>query len=292
MEYTLKNRLLTVRVSDHGAEMQSILGADGVEYLWQGDPAYWARHATNLFPHVGRLTNGTYTWNGNTYELGPHGFARNLDYTLVEQTEDTLVLELTDSDETRKGYPFAFSYQLRYRLENDTLFITFRVENRGGEVLPFGLGAHPGFRVPMADGLQFTDYKVVFGAPCNPRSLDLSPAAYLAGTDSPYPLTGNAIPLRHDLFDNDAIILKDMARSVSLVSDKDPHGVIVSFPDMPYLGLWHTPKTEAPFLCIEPWATLPAVQDIVEDFATKEPFFRLAPGGVYENTWSIQALGQ
>ena len=292
MEFTIKNDMLTVRIDAHGAEMQSILGADGTEYLWQGDPAFWARHATNLFPHVGRLTNGQYTWQGQTYEMGPHGFARNLDYGLVEQGSDHVTLELTDSDDTRPGYPFAFSYRLIYRLDGDTLSITYRVENRGDGVMPFGLGAHPGFRVPMADGLAFTDYKVVFNEECSPRSLDLSPAAYMAGTDSDYPLTDNAISLRHDLFDNDAVILKDMARSVSLVTDKDPHGVVVSFLQMPFLGLWHTPKTEAPFLCIEPWATIPAQQDVVEDFGTKEPFFRLEPGEVYENTWTIRVLGQ
>lgn len=292
MEYTLKNHLLTVRVSDHGAEMQSIRGADGTEYLWQGDPAFWARHASNLFPHVGRLTDGKYIWEGQTYEMGSHGFARDLDYTLVEHDDQHLILELTDSDKTRKSYPFAFSYQLIYRLSGDTLSITFRVENTGDGVLPFGLGVHPGFCVPLADGLDFSDYRLEFSEPCNPRSLDLSPAAYMAGTDSPYAIDGSVIPLRHDLFDNDAIILKDMARTVSILTDKDPHGVTVSYPDMPFLGLWHTPKTDAPFLCIEPWATIPAQQDVVEDFATKAPFFRIAPGEVYENTWTIRALGQ
>lgn len=292
MEYTLNNHLLTVRVSGRGAELQSIRGADGTEYLWQGDPAYWARRAPNLFPHVGRLTGGKYIWDGQTYEMGPHGFARDRDYVPVEHDGEHLILELTDCAETRKSYPFAFSYRVVYRLDGDTLSITYRVENTGGGILPFGLGAHPGFRVPMADGLDFTDYKVVFAEPCSPRSLDLSPAAYMAGTDSPYALSDNAIALRHDRFDNDAIILKDMARTLSIVTDKDPHGVTVSFPDMPYVGLWHTPKTDAPFLCIEPWAAIPARQDVVEDFAAKEPFCRIAPGAVYENTWTIQALGQ
>ena len=50
----LSNDILTVEVSAHGAELQSIRKGD-VEYLWQGDPAFWGRRSPVLFPIVGSV---------------------------------------------------------------------------------------------------------------------------------------------------------------------------------------------------------------------------------------------
>ena len=109
---------------------------------------------------------------------------------------------------------------------------------------------------------------------------------YLSNVDTRYPLEDDCrIHLQHDLFDDDAIILKNMCREITLKSAK--HFIQVSYPQMAYLGIWHWPKTDAPYVCIEPWTSLPSRQDIVEDFACKSDLIHLLPGKTYENTWTI-----
>ena len=291
MEYCLKNDRLTLRVSSRGAEMQSILGADGTEYLWQGDERYWKDRATNIFPYVARLTNETYRWQGQEYHMKIHGFARHSEFTPAEQTDSRLVLEITDSRETREQYPFSFVFQVIYQLEGSRISLTYRVENRGEGVMPFGLGAHPGFNVPLRAGLDFSDYSLTFTRPCAPVAVGMSPTCFVTGEDLPYPLeAGQRIPLRHNLFDNDAIVLKGMDRQITLATPKDPRGVRVTYPDMPVLGIWHAPKTEAPYVCIEPWLSLPSRQDVVEDFAAQPDLMQLEGGKTYENTIEIELL--
>ena len=157
--------------------------------------------------------------------------------------------------------------------------------------MPFGIGGHPGFRVPLTHGESFEDYFLEFSQSCVPDRVGFTPQVYLSGQDMPYPLKeGRILPLAHDLFDQDAIILKNMAREVTLRSRVTGRGVRVSYPDMPYLGIWHWPKTDAPYVCIEPWSSLPARQDVVEELSCKSDLIRLAPGKTYETAWSITVL--
>ena len=134
---TLKNQALTVQIASLGAELQYIRGADGTEYLWQGDPAYWKSRATNLFPVVGRLEGQAYTVDGQRYEIGLHGFLRHAQ-TEGKQLSDTEALfELRDNEDTRRQYPFSFVMGVHYRLEGSTLHITYRVRNSGSGVMRF-----------------------------------------------------------------------------------------------------------------------------------------------------------
>ena len=75
MLHTLHNEFLSVIASEQGAELQSVLGADGTEYLWQGDPTYWRNRAVNIFPYVARLTDGSYYLDGKLYHMDIHGLA-------------------------------------------------------------------------------------------------------------------------------------------------------------------------------------------------------------------------
>ena len=89
------------------------------------------------------------------------------------------------------------------------------------------------------------------------------------------------------MFDDDAIVLQHVSDEVTLKSDKGSRQVTVSYPNLPFLGLWHAPKTEAPYICIEPWTSLPSRQDVVEEFRYKYDLIRLDAEDMYENTWSI-----
>lgn len=169
--------------------------------------------------------------------------------------------------------------------------IVFRVTNSGADTMHFGIGGHPGFRVPLEDGRKFEDYCIEFGRPCSPVRVGMSDDCFVTGADSAFILEdGCRLPLRHDLFDDDAIILKDMDRKVILKCRNDGKAVAVDFPDMPYLGLWHRPRTDAPYVCIEPWVSLPARKGVVEELSTAPGLVALPPGGEYVNAWGIEVL--
>lgn len=288
MLHTIRNNALTVSIDSLGAQLQSITAADGAEYLWNGNPAYWKGRAPNLFPYVGRLTNDNYTYNGKTYQMTRHGFAKLNDFRAVDSGAENLTLRLSDTEETRKIYPFRFHFDISFVLEGKTLVILYAVENHGEEPMYFGLGGHPGFRVPLEAGKEFTDYKLTFAKPSQPWQVLMSDSYMISGHEVPYPLKdGVELPLRHDLFDHDAIILKNFERTVTLSAGEGTRGVTLSCPKMRYLGIWHQPKTDAPYVCLEPWASLPSRQDVVEDLSQQNDLISLDAGERYENRWTV-----
>lgn len=284
---SLSNRKLQLRINTHGAQIMSIQ-RDKMEYLWQGDPAYWSDRAPTLFPFIGRLTRNSYRYHGKEYPMRIHGFAAQCDFIPVEQSESHVTLELRSTMETRAQYPFDFLLRITYRLEEETIIVSYDVQNLDNQMMPFAIGGHPGFRVPLCEEEQFEDYVLEFSQCCQPDRVGFTPAVYLSGHDAYYPLEDDRrIRLRHDLFDEDAVILKNMDRQITLRSEQSGHGVTVTYPHMPYLGIWHMPKTDAPYVCIEPWTSLPARQDVVEEFSCKSDMIQLEPGKCYTNQWSI-----
>lgn len=287
MLLTIQNGTLSLTVDTLGAEMMS-LRSSNTEYLWQGDPQYWSDRAPTLFPFIGRLTNNRYQFQGKTYPMGIHGFAAQSEFTPEEHSLDRLVLTLDSSLLTLVQYPFDFTLLVIYQLKENILEITYRIQNRSTVTMPFGIGGHPGFRVPLEEDECFEDYILEFSQACQPDRVGFTPTVFLSGHDEAYALEeGKYLPLRHDLFNEDAVVLKNIAREVTLRSKASSHRITVSYPQMSYLGLWHWPNTDAPYVCIEPWTSLPARQDVVEEFSCKSDLVQLEPGEIYENTWSI-----
>lgn len=288
MLYTISNDKIRVSIDTFGAEMQSITAADGTEYLWYGDKTFWGSRATNLFPYVGRLTEGRYTLGGKSYAMTPHGFAKRMEFAVTEQSDDCIVFCLTENAETKEIYPFDFKFFLIYKLDGSTVHITYQVDNRSAETMYFGLGGHPGFRLPLEEGKSFTDYRLTFSQPGHPARALLAPSYQMSGVEVSYPLENDTtLPLRHELFDDDAIILHHVDKTITLSAGKGTKGVTVHFPHMNYLGIWHTVKAEAPFVCLEPWVSLPSRDGIVEDFAQQGNLVVLGEGETYKNKWSI-----
>ena len=288
MLHTVENDFLRMTIDDTGAQMMSITAADGTEYLWSGDSAYWGGRAPNLFPYVGRLTDDVYTVDGRSYGMKRHGFSRHMTFETQKQAPDKVAFRLTATEETKAVYPWTFAFSVAYELDGSTVFITYSVENRDSRDLYFGLGAHPGFRVPLESGKCFEDYRLTFRRPCQPWRVEMSDACMICGQETPYPLeNGVTMPLRHSLFDRDAVILKNMDRTVTLSAGEGTKGLTLSIPRMRYLGVWHTPKSGASFVCLEPWVSLPARQDVVEDFSQQNDLITLSPGEIYRNRWSI-----
>ncbi len=281
---TISNDHLTVTLDGCGAVLHSIR-MDGAEYLWQGDKKYWARRDANLFPYVGRLTQGRYLLDGKSYALPIHGFCIGRDFAVTEKSPTAVRFTLTDSAETLGMYPFHFAFHVRYCLEGSRIVKTCEVENRDNRTMYFGLGGHPGFNVPLNGEGDFESWELSFGKSCQPVRIDLDPDNYrLAGTESPFPLVdGQTIPLNHALFDLDAVVLENISRSLTLHSRKSRRSVTVDFPGMGFVGLWHAPKTDAPYVCIEPWVSLPSHSAYVEDLAKQEHLIHLNAGETYRN---------
>ena len=287
MQILLQNDLIRLKVDTLGAQMMSLAARDGCEYLWQGDPQYWQDRAPVLFPMIGRLWGEKHRVDGLEYAMGIHGFAAQSEFSVAEQSPDHLLLRLKDNSVTMAQYPYHFCFEILYRLNGTTVEISFRVQNSDRRTIHFAIGEHPGFRVPLHSGEAFDSYRLEFSEPCQPERVLFSEQLLINGTTAPYPLVDElSIPLTHQLFDDDAIILQNTHQTVSLCR-ADTRCVTVSFPDMPYLGFWHWPKTDAPYICIEPWSSLPGRQDVVEDFSLRQDLIHLNAGERYTNTWSI-----
>ncbi len=288
MIYTLRNSEMEVQVSSRGGELVSLRDAEQTEYIWIGDARYWKRHAPQLFPCIGRLTNNQYRMDGALHEMGQHGFLRDYELTKVKESETSLHLRLTSDASTRQLYDRDWTVDIFYSLCGKTLSVKFQVRNHDVRTMRFGYGIHPGFNVPLNPALRFEDYRLDFHETSTPKQMELTERYTISGGMHDYTLEeGRYLPLQHSLFDHDAIILKDMPHTVTLGSQKDEKKVTVAFPNMPYLGIWHAPETDAPFVCIEPWSSLPSTDGVIDEFETKPDFITVEPEETYTNSWSI-----
>ena len=289
MIYTIKNQFLTVDVSDHGAEIQSIRSVKtGKEYLWQGNPEYWRNRATVIFPVCGRLCEGKYVYKGQTYEMIMHGFAKLCDFEVESHTEEQLILVLKSNDFTRKQYPFEFVLKLTYTLEADTIMQRFTVQNTDDKTLIFSCGGHPGFNAPFNDGEKFEDYYLEFSRPTTQYNVLFNPDGLCTGERKLYPLVDNRIvPLSHGMFDGSEPFLQGDCREVSLKSKKNGTTITLKYDDILTLGTWKNMDENARFICIEPWCGLPAISGVIDDLETKLYMERLEPNKTWQTHFTI-----
>lgn len=277
MEYQVSSSGIKAVISSTGAELIALEDSKGRSYLWNRDARYWKSSSPILFPFVARLTEGIYTYKGISYPMEKHGFVRNSELECLEQTDDSILLRLVSDEDLNTIYPFDFTFDVSYKAVGNKLVISYIVTNVDDKPMYYGLGSHPGFKVPIDDTLAFEDYEIFFPKASIIRQELFSPDCFYLGVSEPYPLEGNALPLRHDLFDNDAIVLTGTGTKAVIRSSKSDRSLTVSY-DTPYVGLWHAVKTDAPYVCIEPWYSLPAEKDKVIDLETKKDFFRLEAG--------------
>lgn len=279
---------VSASISTLGAELASVTGADGGELLWQGGPQ-WPRRAPVLFPIVGRVAGDTLRHEGQAYRMPQHGLARDREFTVEEATPSRAVFSLQDDAQTRAQYPFPFALELVYAVEGSTLSVTTRVSNPGSEVLPCGVGAHPGFRWPLVDGVAKSDHAVEFDGVETGEALSVRNG--LLGPARRIPLEGQVLPLSEELFAADALVLPDVAsRSVRYVARAADGSVeralLFAWEGYRDLGLWSKP-TGAAFLCIEPWYSMASPEGWDGEFAEKPGIVHLAPGESRAMTWRV-----
>ena len=147
---SISNGSLTASIDTMGAQLMSLRKGES-EYLWQGDSNWWPRRAPILFPIVGVLKDGEAESAEGTISLARHGLARLNQFEVVEQSPSSVTLRLKSTEETRKAYPYDFELKLIFSVAGDTLTQTYKVTNPANVVLPFTLGAHPAFNIPIPD---------------------------------------------------------------------------------------------------------------------------------------------
>ncbi|WHH59516.1 aldose 1-epimerase family protein [Petroclostridium sp. X23] len=289
MNKVIENDIARVEISTLGAEVISFKTLkDDCEYLWNGDKQYWASHAPVLFPLVCAVDEGKIKVGGKEYAIGNHGFARKSEFSVVEDTDSSVTYKLPYSEETLKMYPFKFNLFITYALTGNKLDITYKVENVDNKEIYFLIGTHPGFNCPLAKDEKFEDYYLEFECNETLERLFMNAANVLIKDKSEMILQDkNIIPLTRKLFQDGALVFKNInSRKISLKSNKSDKEVIVSFDDLPYLGLWQA--KDAPFVCIEPWHGIADVEGYNGEFKEKEMIIELGTSKSYECNYSIE----
>jgi galactose mutarotase-like enzyme len=257
--FTLQSDLLKVQINPKGAELFSLFSAKTQrEYLWQGDPKWWGGRAPVLFPVLCSMKDNTYTLKEKPYQMPKHGFVRHEVFSLAPtgNTTNTCTLEYTDNEKTRAMYPFAFIFQVIFSVTGNTLATTYRVVNRGDEMMYFSAGSHEAYNCLWEEDETFEDYYLEFDKDGDYRSEIITPEGLIDGATYPVIQNGRILPLKHELFDNDALVFRNVPASrVYLKSKKSAAVVEVDYQNAPHLGIWQKPG--APYICIEPWFGLP-----------------------------------
>ncbi len=221
---TLSNQQLSIQVSEHGAELCSIK-CNNREYLWQADPVYWKRHSPVLFPIVGSVWENQYRHNGHTYLLTQHGFARDMDFQLTDESDNELCYQLTDNEETHAKFPFPFLLRIGYRIEGKRIDVMWKVKNTGNEEMHFQIGAHPAFYFPHYDAEKAKRGFFGFDKHEGLNYILISEKG-CAEPSQHYDLKliDGLLPLDIHTFDQDALILEDnQVNSVTLYTpDRQP----------------------------------------------------------------------
>ncbi len=283
----LQNEQLRVEIRPRGAEINSLVNLKtGVEHIWQANPAIWGWHAPNLFPVVGGCLNNQLLVGGQIYPMERHGFARQSIFTELESTATLVVFSLRATDVMREKFPYVFDFRVIYALNGPQLSVTYQVVNEGINVLFFSVGAHPAFNVPFQPDEAYEDYSIEFDQAGPLETHLLSANGLFSGETQPVPLRGQDLPLTTHLFDQDALVFKNLqARRVVLKSSRNDHSVTVTFRDFPYLGLWAKPG--APFVCIEPWLGCADSEGSPVPIEHKELIQHVDVGGVFKATFTI-----
>ena len=290
MEYTLKNKKLTVVFESKGATLHSIKDNDGVEYLWEGNPEYWSGQAPVLFPICGSIRDDkAQIGNRKQTNMPRHGVVRKKEFKCVEQTENSILFEIESNEEMLAQYPYEFKLGINYILEGKKITTRYIIENKDKEIMPFQIGGHPGFHCPLYKEESYEDYELVFEqketctvpTPVTETGLiDMEHRSeFLKDTDT--------LPLKHDLFSVDAVILDQLkSRAVTLKSKKHNKGIRIDFNQFPYLILWSTAK-EADFVALEPWIGLSTCSDEGDKFEEKRNIQYAQAGEVKEYELSL-----
>ncbi|MEE0944344.1 MAG: aldose 1-epimerase family protein [Clostridia bacterium] len=279
----LDNGVISIEVEKHGAELKSAV-KNGREYMWCGDKKYWGRTSPVLFPNVGRLKDNKYILDGKAYPMGQHGFARDMDFELLNYTKDSVTYILESDKETLEKYPFEFSLAINYTLKNSSVKVSWSVENKSGRIMSFSIGAHPAFNLKEGENyFKFDNTGDII--------YNLIDESGFYAADNKHTLKNDGfVKIENSMFDNDALIIENnQAKEVSLCDSKKKPYVTVKF-TMQLFGLWSPVKMNAPFVCIEPWCGRCDRNDFEGEISERDYIINLKAGETFEAAYEIELL--
>lgn len=285
--YILENNNLIIETKSSGAELTRIYSKKyNKEILWNGNKKYWGRQSPILFPIVGKLKDNKTLIEGEIYNINQHGFARDMDFDLINKDENIITYKLTSNEKTREIYPYNFNLFISYKIVDEKVKITWNVENIDSQDIYFSIGAHPAFNISSPENLS--DYYIEFKCRENVQKVDLEGPYY----SEIYEVNSlSSLKLNPSLFANDAIIYTNIDE-ISLKSTKEECHVNVNFKDFPLVGIW-TPyykdsNSTAPFICIEPWHGLADCVDSNKKYKNKKYINKLNVGQRFDVSYYIE----
>jgi galactose mutarotase-like enzyme len=285
---TIRSTGLSATINPLGAQLSSLRDADERQLQWQGDPAVWAGRAPILFPIVGMLVGGRYRSGGQTFLLPRHGFARVRRFEVAAVHPTSATFRLTADAQTLAVYPFQFALDVNFAVQDSTLSVTSWIHNRGDQDMPASLGYHPAFAWPLPYGQDRAAHFIEFedDEPAPIRVLDAN--GLLMPQRLATPVQNRRLTLRDELFSADALIFDQIvSRTVTYGSDVGPR-IAISFPGVPYLGVWTKPG--ANFICIEPWQGVTDPEGFNGELKDKPGALIIPPGSVVAVAMAITLL--
>lgn len=222
MIYSLENSKIKITASTHGGELHSLTCKnEGTEYLWNGNPEYWKYHAPTLFPIVGKVMDSKYMVDGKTYELPAHGLARISEFELLDISSESITFELKYSEDSLKIYPYKFSLQISYTIEDDSVRVTYTVVNLDNKDIYFSIGAHPAFMCPIEKNESLEDCYLEFNEIETSSVTGVNKDVYLSRKTREFFNNENIVPLSVDLFKNGLLMFNDLkSNKVTIKSGK------------------------------------------------------------------------
>ena len=281
---TITNSKLSAIINHKGAELISLQAIDTKrEYIWEGNPEFWAKHSPILFPIVGTLKENYFTYKSKIYQLSRHGFARDMVFDLISQNESEVIFSLKSNESKRENYPFDFELQIIYTLKDSELNISYKVLNKGNEAMYYSIGGHPALALPH----KFEDYNLQF----EPNEILISYKLendLLSDKTMEIALNKNRLSLTYSLFENDALIFKKLkSKQIQILENTIPI-LNFKFNDFPNFGIWT--KQNAPFICLEPWVGYSDVLNTTGNIIEKEGIQLLAGNSSRSYSFSIEIL--
>ena len=294
---SISNGSLTASIDTMGAQLMSLQKGES-EYLWQGDVNWWPRRAPILFPIVGVLKDGKAESAEGTVSLARHGLARLNQFEVVEKSDSSVTLQLKSTEETRMSYPYDFELKLIFSVDGDTLTQTYEVTNPANVVLPFTLGAHPAFNIPIpgVEAASLDQYHLLFThswTSYGPSITDDGLCDY--ATPQRLIVDSDTLSLSWELIDREkTITLEDVPdRRITLAANveasSEAHGIQMDFEGFDYLGIWSA-APGCPFVALEPWCGIADTVDCDGIFEHKPGIISLEPGQSIAKTLSIKVF--
>ncbi|MBS6385621.1 MAG: aldose 1-epimerase family protein [Atopobium sp.] len=294
---SISNGSLTASIDTMGAQLMSLRKGES-EYLWQGDSNWWPRRAPVLFPIVGVLKDSKAESAEGTISLARHGLARLNQFEVVEQSPSSVTLQLKSTEETRKSYPYDFELKLIFSVAGDTLTQTYEVTNPANVVLPFTLGAHPAFNIPIpgVEAASLDQYHLLFTRSWTSFGPSITDEG-LCDYTTPQRLIVNSdtLPLSWELIDREkTITLEDVPdRRITLATStethSEAHGIQMDFEGFDYLGIWSA-APGCPFVALEPWCGIADTVDCDGIFEHKPGIMCLEPEQSITKTLSVKVF--